>query len=150
MLRSKLYSTAHSLSTKSNQIKNRNARIARRVLSTKPVERTAFEITNMEIYLKHQRMVIPLQLNEDPLFVHTYAGTRVLSLALPDPNEYNRDVFISNSKAVLPSELAQAAIENETRNVGKSHFKNEGKCRNMEGIEGNDRQLGLLYLRYSH
>ena len=86
-------------------------------MSTK-VAKTAYQITNNDLYKQHIRKTVPFDTNLKSLFVLTYPSTRVLQLALPQPTDRIHEIAELNSDAILPAELASFAVERANSNVG--------------------------------
>ena len=94
-------------STPSSKVLNSSSVIHRssKCLSTK-VAKTAYQITNNDLYKQHIRKTVPFDTNLKSLFVLTYPSTRVLQLALPQPTDRIHEIAELNSDAILPAELA--------------------------------------------
>lgn len=107
----KLSSRTSSLSA--STLSNR----ASRCLSTR-TSRTPYEISNSALYAQHLRKTTPRDSNLESLIVLTYPATRVLQLSLPSPTDILHEILAVETNAVLPSEIAAAAIVAANKNFG--------------------------------
>ena len=105
------------LSSRTSSLSNVLLNIVSRNLSTR-APRTPYEISNAELYSQHLRRTTPRDTNLESLIVLTYPSTRVLQMSLPSPPDLLQEILAVETNAVLPSEIAAAAIVAANKNFG--------------------------------
>lgn len=105
------------LSSRTSSLLNISMNKASKHLSTR-APRTPYEISNAELYSQHLRKTSPRDNNLESLIVLTYPSTRVLQMSLASPTDLLQEILAVETNAVLPSEIARAAIVAANKNFG--------------------------------